>query len=242
MENKDVKLTYKEESFCNEFIKDFNATKSAERAKYSVKTARHIGYENLTKPHIKKRIADLLAATEMEDGEIKKRFSNIARTNMKDYLVKRLVPHTPQVKVGLEVIIKSHLDHIRREEEFRDEKGLTEEAFDKFNEGLEYYRDQIIRMRIELRDNPAAFRIVDGETQMIEVAELDLVKVVDDKECGIIKSIKHTKDGISIEPYSADNALTTLAKFKGMLVEKSEVDLTVDTVVKIGYGNGNQGA
>jgi phage terminase small subunit len=238
----EVKLTTKEKMFCHEFVKDFNASRAARDSGYSKNTCAEIGYENLRKPHIKKYIADLLEATEMQAGEIKKRFSNIARTDMKDYLVKRSVPHTPQVKVGLEAVIQGHLDHIRREEEFRDEKGLTEEAFDKFNEGLEYYRDQIIRLRIEFRDNPAAFRIVDGETEMIEIAELDLVKVVDDKEYGIIKSIKHTKDGISIEPYSADNALTTLAKFKGMLVDKSEVDLTVDTVVKVGYGNSDKGA
>ena len=52
----DVKLTAKEEKFCYQYVLLLNATKAAINAGYSVKTARSIGYENLTKPHIQKRI------------------------------------------------------------------------------------------------------------------------------------------------------------------------------------------
>ena len=237
-------LTVKEENFCHEFIKDFNATKAAERSKYSKNSARQIGSENLSKPYIKNRIAELLEAEEMQEGEIKKRISDIAKTDMSDYMVKKQVPYTPQVKVGLKDVIKSQKEYIIREEEFCSRMGYSDEAFDKFQENLDHTRTQIIRMEIELEYNPNAYRIVDGETVMIEVAELDLVKMIDDKNRGVIKSIKHTKDGIQAEGYAADAALTTLAKFKGMLVDKSEVDLTanVDTVIKIGYGEGKEGA
>jgi phage terminase small subunit len=240
----EIKLTAKEEKFCQEYIKDFNAAAAARRSKYSVKTARAIGYENLTKPHIKKRIAELLEAEEMQEGEIKKRFSDIAKTDMSDYMVKKKVPYTPSIKVGLKEVIQSRREYVIREEIYCERVGLTGEAFDEFQEGLNQTRAQIIRMEIELEHNPKAYRIVDGETVMVEVAELDLVKMIDDKERGVIKSIKHTKDGIQAESYSAENALTTLAKFKGMLIEKSEIDLNgkLDTVVKIGYGEGNQGA
>lgn len=245
MEREEVKvLTVKEEKFCQEYIKDFNASGAARRAKYSVKTAKEIGYENLTKLHIKNRIAELLEAEEMGEGEIKKRFSDIAKTDMSNYMVKKKVPYTPQIKVGLKQVIADRRAYIQREEEFCTRMGFTDEAFDDFQENLNQTRAQIIRLEIELEHNPKAYRIVDGETVMVEVAELDLVKMIDDKERGVIKSIKHTKDGIQAESYSADAALTTLAKFKGMLIEKSEVDLTanIDTVVKIGYGEGNQGA
>ncbi|RZK79777.1 MAG: terminase small subunit [Pedobacter sp.] len=245
MEQEEVKvLTVKEERFCQEYIKDFNASGAARRAKYSVNTCAEIGYEYLRKPHIKNRIAELLEANEMGEGEIKKRFSDIAKTDMSNYMVKKKVPYTPQIKVGLKQVIKSRREYIEREEEFCTRMGLTEKAFDDFQSNLDEIRAQIIRLEIELEHNPKAYRIVDGETIMVEVAELDLVKMIDDKERGVIKSIKHTKDGIQAESYSADAALTTLAKFKGMLIEKSEVDLTanIDTVVKIGYGEGNQGA
>ncbi len=52
-------LTPKQEKFCNEYLVDLNATQAAIRAGYSKKTAKEGGYENLTKPHIKARVAQL---------------------------------------------------------------------------------------------------------------------------------------------------------------------------------------
>jgi phage terminase small subunit len=54
---KEKKLTPKERLFVAEYLKDFNATQAAIRAGYSKKTARSIGYENLTKPHIQKALS-----------------------------------------------------------------------------------------------------------------------------------------------------------------------------------------
>ena len=47
------KLTYKEQAFCIEYVKNgYNATQAAIKAGYSERTARQIGTENLSKPHI----------------------------------------------------------------------------------------------------------------------------------------------------------------------------------------------
>ncbi len=68
MSNKE--LTAKEEAFSQEYMLDLNATQAAIRAKYSKKTARQIGYENLTKPYIQDRISKLrekyIKATEID--------------------------------------------------------------------------------------------------------------------------------------------------------------------------------
>lgn len=237
--DKEVKRTIKEERFCQEFVKDFNATKAAERAKYSKATSRQIGYENLTKPHIKKYIAQLLEAIDMEEGEIKKRFSDIARTDMRDYMVKRQVQYTPKIKVGLEQLILN----LREEKDFEDDYALQVnlkgDELEAHTKGQESRSRTIIRYKLELARNPNAYRIVNGPTVLVETAELDIVKIMDDKDSGPIKTIKHTKDGIQVEPYSADLALNTLAKFKGMLVDRSEIDMSanVETVTRIGYGN-----
>lgn len=53
------KLTDKQEMFCREYLIDLNATQAAIRAGYSEKTAKETAYENLTKPHIANRIAEL---------------------------------------------------------------------------------------------------------------------------------------------------------------------------------------
>lgn len=50
-------LSPKQERFVQEYLVDLNATKAAERAGYSKKTARVIGAENLTKPDIQAAIA-----------------------------------------------------------------------------------------------------------------------------------------------------------------------------------------
>lgn len=54
-----VKLTAKQEKFCEEYMIDMNATQAAVRAGYSEKTAHAIGAENLTKPLIAQRIITL---------------------------------------------------------------------------------------------------------------------------------------------------------------------------------------
>ena len=54
-------LTDKQEMFCREYLIDLNATQAAIRAGYSEKTARASGCENLTKPDIENRIAELKA-------------------------------------------------------------------------------------------------------------------------------------------------------------------------------------
>lgn len=53
------KLTDKQEIFCQEYIKDLNATQAAIRAGYSERTANRIGTENLSKLVIEKRIQEL---------------------------------------------------------------------------------------------------------------------------------------------------------------------------------------
>lgn len=56
------KLTPKQERFVEEYLIDLNATQAAIRAGYSVRTARSIGEENLTKPDISSAIQAAKAA------------------------------------------------------------------------------------------------------------------------------------------------------------------------------------
>jgi phage terminase small subunit len=57
--SKTSSLTAKQELFCKEYLKDLNATKAAIRSNYSQKTAQQQGSENLSKPVIQQRIAEL---------------------------------------------------------------------------------------------------------------------------------------------------------------------------------------
>lgn len=61
------KLTPKQERFCREYFKDFNATQAAIRAKYSKKTAAVIACEYLRKPNIQARLKELSAKSFQEN-------------------------------------------------------------------------------------------------------------------------------------------------------------------------------
>lgn len=54
-------LNAKQTRFCEEYIIDLNAKQAAIRAGYSEKTSGEMGYENLNKPQIADRIAELKA-------------------------------------------------------------------------------------------------------------------------------------------------------------------------------------
>ena len=57
--NQQVNLTGKQLRFCKEYCIDWNATQAAIRAGYSKKTAKQIGYENLTKPYFQNYIEEI---------------------------------------------------------------------------------------------------------------------------------------------------------------------------------------
>lgn len=54
------KLTVKQDLFCSEYIIDLHVTNAALRAGYSERSAAAIGSENLTKPEIQARLAELM--------------------------------------------------------------------------------------------------------------------------------------------------------------------------------------
>lgn len=59
MDEKEIKLTAKQERFCYEYCIDFNATQAAIRSGYALKTAYAIGAENLRKPQLQNKIAEM---------------------------------------------------------------------------------------------------------------------------------------------------------------------------------------
>lgn len=62
------KLTDKQRRFVEEYLCDLNATQAAIRAGYSVDTAKEIGCENLSKPHLKAEIDKAIAIRSRRTG------------------------------------------------------------------------------------------------------------------------------------------------------------------------------
>ena len=219
------KLTAKQEAFCIEYIKTFNATAAAIASGYSDKTAASIGWENLRKPEIAKKIGELTKGTIMVPDEIQKRMTDIARTRLNDFIVPRTTVTTKKIKAGLNELIKRLRDEMDFEDEYCLQVNLQKKELDRHEKAQEQRRRQIIRYKLELKKNPNAYRIIDSEPELVEVADVDLLKLAREKEQGNIKSLKFTKDGPQVELYAVDAALTSLAKINAMFVEKHEVDI-----------------
>lgn len=62
------KLTPKQARFVEEYLVDLNATQAAVRAGYSARSAKQVGYENLTKPYIQSAIQDYQKQLAVEAG------------------------------------------------------------------------------------------------------------------------------------------------------------------------------
>jgi len=82
-------LNDKQRLFCQEYLVDLNATKSAIRAGYSAKTAHSIGFENLTKPEIQDYIQELMQKrsekTRITAERVLEELAKIGFSNMQDF-------------------------------------------------------------------------------------------------------------------------------------------------------------
>lgn len=75
-------LNEKQTKFCEEYLIDFNGAQAAIRAGYSVKTARQMATENLSKPYIeaylKKRLDELKNETGITQKRVLEEYAKIA--------------------------------------------------------------------------------------------------------------------------------------------------------------------
>ena len=94
-------LTDRQERFCKEYIIDCNATQAAIRAGYSPRTAYRTGADNLRKPQISARIAEMMAQKDAEliatGDEVLKALTRILRREERETVVVTLRSHMPVI-------------------------------------------------------------------------------------------------------------------------------------------------
>jgi phage terminase small subunit len=218
-------LTVKEKRFADIYLTCFNASKSAREAGYSKTSCGTIGYEVLRKPHVSMYIQEKLKGEQLDADQTVKMVSDIARANLNEYFITREEVYTPQIFVPLKKVIAQLEAEIEDAEEFIIQAKITDADSLAQHAAQQKAREfEIIKLEIELKRNPKATRLMNGKPQMRKVAELDLPRLVADKEAGKIKSIKHTEHGINVELYAADAALTQLLRVHGKFQDKVEVD------------------
>jgi phage terminase small subunit len=234
--NKTIKeaLTEKQRQFVEEYLVDFNAKQAAIRAGYSEKTAYNTGWENLRVAHIRKAIDEKLEERSLGRGETIKLISDIAQSSLNDYFVIRKKVETPLIEKHLSELIQELKQKIEDTRKFIKKAKISDPERLKTLAAEElYHGEQITLYEIELERNPKASRIVSGEPRFIKVAELDLPKLIKDKERGRIKSITPSEHGLKVELYAADAALRDIGRYHGIF----EKDKEPPPAVNLNFGN-----
>jgi phage terminase small subunit len=212
-----MKLTAKQSLFVEAYLATLNATQAAIRAGYSKNTAGVIGSENLKKPNIRAKIDERLKELALTSDETLKSLSDIAKSSLNDYFVIKEVIHTPQELIPLSDYIKRIERDMVDADKFIKMAGVKDpDELTSHKRDQEHRRREIIKLKIELERNPKAKRLVNCEPIKVQVAELDMPRLVADKANGRIKAIKYTEHGMNVEMYAADNALRDMARYHGL--------------------------
>lgn len=143
------KLTPKQDRFCQEYLIDLNATQAAIRAGYSEKTANVIASENLAKPYLQARIAELKAKreqrTEITQDKVLSELAKMGFANMDDYTVVRDNGDIVHDFSGLT----------------RDQAAaITEVTTETYLEGRGDDAERVKRVRLKLSDKKGALELI----------------------------------------------------------------------------------
>jgi phage terminase small subunit len=126
------KLNPQQELFCLEYLKDFNATAAAKRAKYSEKTSRAIGSKLLTNVDIQLRLHALTKEVFDEAKEdikaIVQELKMIAFSDIKDVISWGMVDETVESMSGESYTVKRNRILVKDSEEIGDKSRTIAEV------------------------------------------------------------------------------------------------------------------
>lgn len=233
LESPPLDLTDKQAAFIAEYPKDRNAAAAARRAGYSAESAKEMGYENLTKPHIRAAIDARLDALAMPANEAIKLTADIATTRLNDFMVVREVQGYVQEEQYVTILINHAQNEIKTIEAFIARRRLAKEARAPFDDKITELYGKILEWEILVeRYGDAVTLLVPGRPIVQRVADLDLVALAEADEGGRLKSYKVTKEGVQVEMLDAQAAIRDILKMHGKFVTKVEVKDTTP----INYG------
>ncbi|QCR23782.1 terminase small subunit [Pontibacter sp. SGAir0037] len=221
------KLTAKEQRFVEEYCKDCNATQAAIRSGYSQKSAYSIGWENLRKPEISEAVKARLNELALPAEETTKLITDIAKGDIKNYYTITEVEESTRIKVPLSHVIESIREEMAFEEEYAARAELDEDELKSHKAAQAKRRRQIIRHHLELERDPQATGYVQGPPQKVKRTELDMVKLIEDKQAGRIKAIIPSEHGLKVELYPADAALDKLARMHGLYEKDNNQNISL---------------
>lgn len=208
-------LSDREKAWANMYLRLLNKKETSLALGSPEGTASNIGCQIYSRPHVKKFIADKLREDIGSPDENVKKIQNMRDGNIANYMVPVVRVKSDLVRKSLRLIIKE----IELEQEMDDELmmkfNMSEEESAIYASHAKQRAMRIAKMQIELQYNPAATKIVAGPEYLATEYQVDISKVIADKESGIIKSFAHTPNGIKIEMPSPLEAAQMLARING---------------------------
>ncbi|GAB3701376.1 hypothetical protein GCM10027592_29400 [Spirosoma flavus] len=229
-------MTAKEQRFIEEYCVDCKGAQAAIRAGYAKSRARQTACDLLKKPEIKKAIRKHQKELTITAAQATKNLSDIARTRVNDFMVIKKVLHRPMVRKPLKEIIAKLKEEIEFENEYLSAVELEENELKRQKVKIKGLEQSLIRLEIELRRNPKAYRDIEGEAEWIERAELDLVAIARAKDVGNVFELSFTEFGPKVKMYAADKANETLLKMKGKLIDRQDHTTKGESLNKGFYG------
>ncbi|GAB3927882.1 terminase small subunit [Larkinella terrae] len=121
-------LSHKQRAFVEEYVKDWNATKAAERAGYSAKTANEQGSQNLAKLSIQKALKLYMAGRVMSTEEATDNLTMWGRGSLAPFLFAGEIDlDSPSARENIRLLKKvKQVKTVRRGEDFTSETTRTE--------------------------------------------------------------------------------------------------------------------
>lgn len=209
-----VQLTDKEMIFAEAYLVCLNKAEAARQAGCPAKAAKEQGYEMYNRPHVKAYITEKLKERVSSAEEVVKMISDTAGSSLTDYYVPVQVVKYRKKKIGLQLIIDKKQAEFDFEDKFALRVNLTGDELSDHVRSQKHRKREIIRLKLELEDNPKATRIIDIEELVTEM-QLDINKLVADKERGKVKKIKYGMAGLEVEMLDQAAARESLMKMHG---------------------------
>lgn len=225
-------LDDKEKAWAHLYVKVLSKSKTSAQLGLGGESPASHGCMMYARPHVNAYIQLLLNAMNAGTSENIRFIRSVRDTDLNDYLTEKQHVTSDTVKIGLGLYIEYLETELDIENQYFLEYADTKEDQTYSLQAKKRLKKEIGLCKIKLAANPGAFKFVQGPEYLKTEMVLDLVKIHADEEHGRIKSIKHTKEGVQIEMYSATEAAALLAKIDGSLDKN-----TKGIVANFDFGN-----
>jgi len=231
------KLTAKQQRFVDEYLIDLNGAAAARRAGYSVKTARQIADENLSKPDIVAAIeaaqAALSARTQITQEMVLRRWWDIATADPNELIQYRRTNCRHCHGEGFAYQWVDQAEFQKALAAAAAIENATYESMPTDDGGYGFSKKADPHPDCPMCGGEGREDVFAHDTrQLLGAARL------------LYAGVKITKDGLEIKMKDQDKALENVARHLGMFKDKVEHDITDDLAAAIIAGNArvNRGA